>query len=242
MRYFAELAYNGTNYHGWQIQPNANSVQETIEKAFGTILRKKDFSCVGCGRTDTGVHASQYFIHFDLEEEINSEQLVRKINSLLPHDIVIYKVDKVNPELHARFDATERTYKYCITTVKNPFKINLAYKFSIPLNIERMNEAAAQLLHIEDFASFSKAHSDVKTTICDVRFAQWEKSNHELIFTITADRFLRNMVRAIVGTLLLVGEEKISIEEFKSIVEKKNRSKAGRSVPGHGLFLHEIKY
>lgn len=242
MRYFAELAYNGANYHGWQIQPNANSIQETIEKAFGTILRKETFNCVGCGRTDTDVHASQYYIHFDIEEEINTEQFVRKVNSFLPHDIVIYKIDKVSSELHARFDAKERTYKYYITTIKNPFKTNLSYHFSIPLDMEKMNEAAKSLLQVNDFASFSKAHSDVKTTICNVRFAKWEKVNHELIFTITADRFLRNMVRAIVGTLMLVGEGKISVEEFKSIIEKKDRSKAGRSVPGHGLFLYEIKY
>jgi len=242
MRYFAELAYKGTAYHGWQIQPNANTIQETLEKAFSTILRTPDFSCVGCGRTDTGVHASQYFMHFDLENSIDEVHLTHKVNALLPNDIVVYNIKHVKDSLHARFDAKERSYKYYINTERNPFTLGTSYYFSHPLDIEKMNEAANYLLQINDFACFAKVHSDVKTTICDVRFAKWEKIEDKLIFTITADRFLRNMVRAVVGTLLLVGEKKITFNEFKAIIESKNRSNAGRSVPGHGLFLRKIVY
>lgn len=244
-RYFLHLAYAGTHYNGWQIQANASSVQDTINRSLQTIFRKP-LNVVGCGRTDAGVHARQFFAHFDLEEKLSVEekrQTIYKMNAILPKDIVIYDLLPVAPEAHARFDAISRTYTYQINTFKNPFEDEFTYHYiQGELNLELMNDATKRLLQHTDFTSFSKLHTQVKTNNCKIYSAVWEKKNSRLIFTISADRFLRNMVRAIVGTLIDVGRGKISLPEFNRIIESKNRSNAGYSVPAKGLFLEEIKY
>ncbi len=242
-RYFIYLAYDGTNYHGWQIQPNGVSVQETLTKALSTCLRK-EVEVVGAGRTDAGVHASLMVAHFDYEDFFVPEALTDKLNRLLPPDISIYKVLPVKTEAHARFDAISRTYQYHICTAKLPFSRHYSYRlFGIQPDMEKMNEAARLLYGYTDFTSFSKLHTDTKTNNCRVMFAEWtQKSENEWVFTIRADRFLRNMVRAIVGTLLDVGRGKLSIEEFCHIIEQKDRCKAGNSVPGNALFLVDITY
>ncbi|NOR75311.1 MAG: tRNA pseudouridine(38-40) synthase TruA [Draconibacterium sp.] len=241
-RYFLQCSYNGTNYHGWQIQPNAVSVQEIFENALTTILREK-ISVVGAGRTDTGVHASFFILHFESTvSEIDSEKMVYKLNSFLPSDIAVQNIWNVNNETHARFSALSRTYKYFISTEKNPFKTDTTYKYLKPLDIVMMNEAAKVLFDYKDFTSFSRLHTDVKTNNCKIYHAKWIKENHQLIFTIKADRFLRNMVRAIVGTLLEVGKGKLSVDDFKKIVELKDRGAAGASAPAQGLFLVDIEY
>ena len=241
-RYFLQCSYNGTNYHGWQIQPNAISVQEVLEDALTTILRDK-ISVMGAGRTDTGVHASFFILHFESAiSEIDSEKMVYKLNSFLPPDIAVHKIWKVGDETHARFSALSRTYKYFISTEKNPFQTETTYKYLKPLDIGKMNEAAKVLFDYEDFTSFSRLHTDVKTNNCKIFLAEWKQENNQLVFTIKADRFLRNMVRAIVGTLLEVGQEKLSIDKFKKIIESKNRSSAGASAPAQGLFLVDIEY
>ncbi len=242
MRYFLELAYNGLNYHGWQIQPNAISVQEVLNSCIGKMLRE-EINVVGCGRTDTGVHASYFVAHFDsVHEDIDSNQFCYKLNRFLPKDIAVYSLKKVNDDLHSRFSAISRTYEYHLITKKSPFVFDYALLSSVELDFERMNEAAATLYDYIDFTSFSKLHTDVKTNNCKVTFAQWEFKNDKWIFTISADRFLRNMVRAIVGTLLEVGKGKLSIQGFKDIIEAKKRAKAGTSVPAHALFLIDVKY
>lgn len=241
-RYFIQLSYKGTNYHGWQIQPNAISVQEVLEKTLSTVLRQK-IEVVGAGRTDTGVHASFFVLHFDVNEELNYlENLVYKLNSLLPTDIAIQKIWLVANDLHARFSAVSRTYKYYISTKKNPFKADTSFKYLLPLNIDKMNEAARILAEYEDFTSFSRLHTDVKTNNCKILWAEWEVLNTQLIFTIKADRFLRNMVRAIVGTLLEVGKGKLSLNDFRKIIEAKDRAAAGASAPAKGLFLVDVEY
>lgn len=240
-RYFIYLAYDGTNYHGWQIQPNGNSVQEELMKALKTFLRE-DIEVVGAGRTDAGVHARLMVAHFDFHKSLDCKMVCEKMNKLLPHDISIYKVVPVREDAHSRFDATYRTYKYYITPYKNPFNRNYTWCFHQKLDVDKMNEAAATLFDYIDFTSFSKLHTDVKTNNCKIMHALWEKENGELVFTITADRFLRNMVRAIVGTLVDVGWGKLSIEGFRCIIENKDRSQAGSSVPGKGLFLVDIGY
>ncbi len=241
-RYFIQCSYKGTNYHGWQIQPNAVSVQEVLEDALTTILREK-ISVMGAGRTDTGVHASFFILHFDSDNsEIDSEKMVYKLNSFLPPDIAIQKIWKVDDEMHARFSALSRTYKYFISTEKNPFQTETTYKYLKPLDIDKMNAAAKVLSDYEDFTSFSRLHTDVKTNNCKIFQAEWKQENHQLIFTIKADRFLRNMVRAIVGTLLEVGQGKLSVDEFTKIIESKNRGSAGASAPAQGLFLVDIEY
>lgn len=241
-RYFIQLSYKGTNYHGWQIQPNAISVQEVLEKTLSTVLRQK-IEVVGAGRTDTGVHASFFVLHFDVNEELNYlENLVYKLNSLLPTDIAIQKIWLVANDLHARFSAVSRTYKYYISTKKNPFKADTSFKYLLPLNIDKMNEAARILAEYEDFTSFSRLHTDVKTNNCKILWAEWEVLNTQLIFTIKADRFLRNMVRAIVGTLLEVGKGKLSLNDFRKIIEAKDRGAAGASAPAKGLFLVDVEY
>lgn len=240
MRYFIELAYNGKNYFGWQIQPKQISVQEVLEKALSVLLRK-DISITGAGRTDTGVHAKKMFAHFDLEGKL-PEDLVHRLNSYLPKDIVIYKIHPMTDEAHARFDATERTYHYFVQTGKDPFNYDFAWQIHFELDMEKMNLAAQMLLGKKDFSSFAKIHTDVKTHICEVKFAQWESFGRELRFTITADRFLRNMVRAIVGTLVDVGKGKISLEEFNILIAQKDRSFASGSAPAHGLYLVDVKY
>lgn len=241
-RYFIYLAYNGENYCGWQIQPNGVSVQETIEKALTTLLRTP-ITIVGAGRTDAGVHARMMTAHFDYEaENIDLPLLTKKLNSILPKDISIYNIVEVKPDAHARFDATSRLYRYYITTEKDPFLHHLKYKVHGSLDIDKMNACADILFEYEDFTSFSKLHTDVKTNNCTILRAQWVKEGNDYIFTIKANRFLRNMVRAIVGTLLEAGKGKIDPEGMRRIIEAKDRAEAGTSVPGHALFLEEIEY
>jgi tRNA pseudouridine38-40 synthase len=241
LRYFLELAYNGKNYFGYQIQPNQISVQEVIEDRLSKILRKQ-ISIVAAGRTDTGVHAKKMFVHFDYEEELTAE-IIKKLNSFLPKDIAVYNLFLMDEEAHARFDATSRSYNYFISPFKDPFSYESAWIFNRELNVDKMNEAAKLLIKQGDFGSFAKLHTDVKTNICDVREAFWRKNeNNQFVFQITADRFLRNMVRAIVGTLVEVGLGKISIQEFNDIIEQKNRSSAGASAPAHGLYLVDVQY
>ena len=242
-RYFIYLAYEGTNYHGWQVQPNGVSVQECLQKALSTLLRVET-EVVGAGRTDAGVHAKLMVAHFDSEkEDLNLALLTDKLNRLLPPDISVYRVCKVHPEAHARFDALSRTYKYYITSVKSPFNRHLKWRMHGSLNYELMNEAAKKLFEYTDFTSFSKLHTDVKTNNCKIMQAEWiQEDETTWVFTVKADRFLRNMVRAIVGTLVEVGRGKMSIEEFRKVIELKDRCKAGASVPGHALFLVDIEY
>ncbi|MBI9040472.1 tRNA pseudouridine(38-40) synthase TruA [Lutibacter sp.] len=242
MRYFIELSYKGTNYHGWQYQPNAISVQELINKAMSTVFRV-NIDILGAGRTDSGVHAEQMYAHVDLENEFNEEEVLYKLNALLPKDIVIHAVLKVEDEAHARFDAVSRSYEYRIYRGRNPFLTETTYQLiNKKLNIDKMNEAAEILLTYTNFQCFSRSNSDVKTYNCAITNAEWIESGEFLIFHISADRFLRNMVRAVVGTLIKVGEDKISIEDFKKIIESKNRSNAGPSAPAHGLFLTKVEY
>lgn len=242
MLFFAEISYNGKNYHGWQKQPNAISVQSVVEKAFNVILRDKEFSCIGCGRTDTGVHAKQFYFHFETKEEIVFDKFVYKVNTLLPPDIVVHRLLKMHDEAHTRFDAVSRTYQYYINQKKNPFIEDISYSYSRKLNVDLMNEACKTLFDYSDFTSFSKVNTGAKTNNCVIKHAQWTKNGNSLVFEISADRFLRNMVRAIVGTLLEVGLEKITVNDFRKIIESKNRCDAGTSVPGHGLFLTKVIY
>ncbi|MGS2763214.1 tRNA pseudouridine(38-40) synthase TruA [Sinomicrobium sp. M5D2P9] len=241
MRYFIELSYHGKGYHGWQQQPNAITVQETIEKSLSLLLREP-VSITGAGRTDTGVHARQMFAHFDTDTGISAAELVYKLNSLLPGDIAIYRIFEVENEAHARFDATSRTYEYWINPLKDPFLAGLSFYYRHPLDLEKMNSAAGILLGHKDFQCFSKSKTDVKTYFCTIESALWERKEGKLVFTITADRFLRNMVRAVAGTLLQVGQGKLQKENVKKILESKNRSEAGASVPAHGLYLTKIQY
>ena len=242
MRYFIYLAYDGTRYHGWQIQPNGESVQETLMKALSTFLRR-DIEVVGAGRTDAGVHARLMVAHFDYWEELDVHQVTDKLNRLLPPDISVYQVRKVKPDAHARFDATYRTYKYYVTTQKDPFNRHYAWRLYNTLDFAKMNEAAKILFEYIDFTSFSKLHTDVKTNNCRIMHAEWTQvSDTEWVFTIQADRFLRNMVRAVVGTLVEVGRGKLTLEGFRAVIEKKDRCSAGNSVPGHALFLVDVGY
>jgi tRNA pseudouridine38-40 synthase len=241
-RYFIYLAYNGMNYCGWQNQPNGISVQQKIEEALHVILRKP-LAITGAGRTDAGVHARRMVAHFDWEEEIaDLFFLTEKLNILLPPDIAVKEILPVLPEAHARFDALSRTYKYYICTKKNPFTFPFCYRISSPPDFGKMNEAAAILREYIDFTSFSKSHTDVKTFNCKIMQAEWTQEENGWVFTIQADRFLRNMVRAIVGTLLEVGREKLSLDGFRQVIESKNRENAGMSVPAKALFLTDIVY
>lgn len=242
-RYFIKLAYNGTKYHGWQIQDNAPTIQAVFNQALKHLVGE-EVNVIGCGRTDTGVHARQFYAHFNLKNPISSElnELQRKLNSYLPFDIRVFDLFEVKPDFHARFDAISRTYKYYITRAKDPFNHEFAWFVYGDLNMNLMNKGAQVLLDYSDFTSFSKTGTQVKTNNCKIVEAFWEENNETLIFTITADRFLRNMVRAIVGTLVELGKEKITIENFKTIIESKNRSNAGLSVPAKGLFLYKVKY
>lgn len=239
-RYFIQLAFNGKKFHGWQIQDNAVTVQGELNKALSLLLRT-DVTVTGCGRTDTGVNASQFFAHFDAENLLDN--LVYKLNGVLPNSIVIEDIIKLHPEAHSRFDATSRTYEYFFHSKLNPFLGDYSYYISANLDIDLMNEAANKLLFITDFTSFSKLHSDAYTNNCDVTYAKvTELKNGQYKFTITANRFLRNMVRAIVGTLIDVGRSRVSLEEFDEIIVSKNRQNAGKSVDGTALFLSKIEY
>ncbi len=240
MRYFLEFSYNGKNYFGWQRQPKQISIQEVLENALSTLLRQ-NISVTGAGRTDTGVHARKMMAHFDFERDLPAD-LVHRLNSFLPQDIAVFKVSPMQPEAHARFDAMERTYHYFVQIGKNAFNTDFAWQIHSELDVDKMNKAAQSLIGKKDFSSFAKLHTDVKTHICDVKFAKWQSAGNELKFTITADRFLRNMVRAIVGTLVDVGKGKITLEEFNNIIEQKDRSFASGSAPAQGLFLAEVAY
>jgi tRNA pseudouridine38-40 synthase len=244
-RYFLHLAYFGKNYNGWQVQKNSvHTVQQAVEEALEMILRGK-IEVTGCGRTDTGVHASSFFAHFDTEKEglhTEKEKWLRKFNRVISPDIVFYDIRKVKEEANARFDALTRSYRYCIHTRKNPFLQDHSTEITVPLDLDAMNEAAQVLFDYEDFTSFSKVHTQTHTNNCKIYKAEWHVKNDRLLFEITANRFLRNMVRAIVGTLLMVGEKKIGVKEFREIIESKNRGNAGKSVPARGLYLTEVNY
>ena len=242
MRYFVTLSYDGTRYHGWQIQPNGDSIQERLQGALSTLLRA-EISVMGAGRTDAGVHARMMVAHFDYEEALDGQQLCYKLNRLLPYDIAVQKVEQVADDLHARFSATSRTYHYYIHTVKDPFSRAYSCELHYPLDFKKMNEAAAMLLNYEDFGAFCKSGADVKTTLCQVTAAEWHQTSPSTwYFEITANRFLRNMVRAVVGTLVDVGRGRLSLEEFQKVIEGKRRTEAGESMPGNALFLEDIKY
>jgi len=241
LRYFIELSYNGRAYHGWQNQPNAISVQEVLEDALSTLLKEK-IAIVGAGRTDSGVHAKQMYAHFNTVNKFSLEKLIYKLNSFLPKDIAVQDVFIVNDEAHARFDAVSREYKYKISLLKNVFSFNNSYYFKQELDVNKMNEAAKILFEYDDFECFSKSNTDVKTYNCKILKAEWTYEANQLVFTIKADRFLRNMVRAIVGTLINVGIGKINVYQFHDIIKSKNRSQAGASVPGHALYLEKIEY
>lgn len=241
MRYFIRLAYKGTAYCGWQVQPNANTVQAELEKALSLLLGET-IEVVGCGRTDTGVHAADYYAHFNYNQEIDTGHLLYRLNKFLPNDIGIKELFKVNEDAHARFSATAREYKYYVSKIKDPFAEGQSWHYHGKLDVALMNEAAAYLLTIDDFKAFSRGNTDVKTTLCNVTHAHWEEQGHILIFTIVANRFLRNMVRAVVGTLTDVGRGKMSIEEFKQIANSLDRKEAGESAPAEGLFLNRIEY
>ncbi len=243
-RYFLECSYLGTAYNGWQRQPNAPSVQQTLEEALGTLLGEP-CEAVGAGRTDTGVHAAFAVAHFDTgadAKKTTSEAFLYHLNSLLPKDIAVRKIYSVADEKHARFDARRREYKYYITTVKDPFCVHTAWLFTQPLNLDAMQTAAVSLMRYEDFTSFSKLHSDNKTNRCTIYGANWRAEGNRLVFTIAADRFLRGMVRGIVGTLVDVGRGKLTPAQFCGIIEKQQRSEASAQAPAHGLFLNDIQY
>lgn len=241
LRYFIQFAYNGTHYHGWQYQPNATSVQETLNKAL-TVLLNTPINLMGAGRTDTGVHAKEMYAHFDYDSPIEVPNLVHKLNSYLPKDIAIYDIILVQDEAHCRFDATKRTYEYHINSVKDPFLEELSWYFYQYLDVPLMNEAAKILLNHTNFQCFSKVNTDVNTFDCSIFEAYWKTENNKLIFTISANRFLRNMVRSIVGTLINIGLHKITLDDLENIIASKNRDKAGFSVPAHGLYLTKVKY
>ena len=242
MRYFIRLAYNGAPFHGWQIQPHDTSVQQVLEQALGTVLRTP-IAVTGAGRTDTGVNARTMYAHFDVDAPItDTDGLCRSLNGLLGREVAVYAIFQVADDAHARFDANSRTYKYFLHTVKSPFLYPLSWECHFDLDFDLMNEAAEHLMHYTDFTSFSKLHTDVKTNNCRVTHARWERVGEQWVFTITADRFLRNMVRAVVGTLVEVGRHRISVDEFCGIIEAKDRCEAGNSMPGNPLFLWDITY
>ena len=241
MRYFIEFSYNGKNYFGYQIQPNEISIQEEMEKALSTILRE-EIKTTGAGRTDTGVHAKKIFAHFDTSKEID-DNLCYKLNAFLPNDIAVQRIFQVKDDMHARFDATFRTYEYYISTKKNPFVQESSWQiWRRNIDINKMNEACKILFEYEDFSSFAKVGSDNKTNICKIYKAEWEQIGDEMKFTISADRFLRNMVRSIVGTMIEIGSGKYPVEELRRIIEDKNRNSAGTSAPAQGLFLVDVGY
>jgi tRNA pseudouridine38-40 synthase len=241
LRYFIKLAYNGTQYHGWQSQPNASSVQQTMNNAFSVILNT-EISLMGAGRTDTGVHAKEMYAHFDFETSFDIPTLIHKLNSFLPKDIVIFDIIIVADDAHSRFDATKRTYEYHINKFKDAFLQEQSWYFYQRLDLDLMNDASKILLKHTNFQCFSKVNTDVNTFDCSIFEARWTQENDKLIFTISANRFLRNMVRSIVGTLINIGLHKITLDDFEKIIESKNRENAGFSVPAHGLYLTKIEY
>ena len=244
MRYFIDIAYDGTAYHGWQRQPQSITVQEELEKALTTLLRS-EIAVTGAGRTDAGVHAKQLWVHFDYENLLTPDEqqhLVFRLNRFLPKAIAVKTMTPAAAEAHARFDAIERSYSYFIHQQKNPFLVNQSYFFEAEVDLELMNEAAKLLLGRQDFKCFSRSNTDVKTYLCDIREAFWSREEDRLVFRITADRFLRNMVRAVVGTLLDVGLKKTSVNELKDIIAGGERSEAGASAPAHGLYLTAVRY
>ncbi len=242
MQYAIKLYYHGTEFHGWQVQPNAHSIQAEIEHAL-SLLCKEKIDVVGNGRTDTGVHAKNYVAHFYTQIHIsNAKHFLFQLNAILPKSIMIEKICMVPDNFHARFSATSRTYKYFVTQHKNPFLTDRALFYPYDLDIEMMNIAAQRLLTVDDFTSFAKLHSDVTSNICKVYESFWEKKNDQLIFTITANRFLRNMVRSVVGTMLWIGRKKLTLSDLETIIDAKNRSQAGTSVASHGLFFWNVSY
>ena len=242
MRYFVTFSYDGTRYHGWQIQPNGDSVQARLQGALSTLLRQ-EIGVTGAGRTDAGVHARMMVAHFDYDGALDCTQLTYKLNRLLPYDIAVEKVEPVSEEMHARFSATSRTYHYYIHTTKDPFCRAYSCELHDPLDFQKMNEAGLLLTGYDDFGAFCKAGADVKTTLCHVTEARWvQTSPTTWYFRITANRFLRNMVRAVVGTMIDVGRGRLSLVDFCKVIEGKRRTEAGESMPGNALFLEKIEY
>lgn len=243
-RYFIHMAYNGAAFHGWQSQNNANTIQRETEKALKILLRR-DIGIIGAGRTDTGVHARKYFAHFDypvLLDDIMLQDLKYRLNHLLPDSIAVYQVFRVNNDLHARFSAVSRKYRYYINRNHDPFAIGLSYRLTIPLDLDLMQQGAAEIMLYNDFTCFAKSGTQNKTNLCTIFESYWEERDSYLIYTTSANRFLRNMVRAMVGTLLELGKQKISMAEFRKILSEGSRSDAGQSVPACGLFLEDIVY
>lgn len=240
MRYLLELSYNGTNYQGWQIQPNGSTIQGVLNNAIGVILRQS-IDTLGCGRTDAGVHAKQYFAQFDTDQDLPTNFL-KSLNGILPFDIAVHAVRPVAPDFNVRFNAISRTYEYLITFEKNPFYQNLATRWYVPLDIGLMEQASTAILGDRDFSCFSKVNTDVQNYRCNLFSARWYYRNDLLVFEVTANRFLRNMVRAMVGTITQVGEGKIDLPQFMEIIESKDRRMAGTSVPACGLYLVAIEY
>ncbi len=241
MRYFFEISYNGTHYHGWQNQKNAVGVQQVVENALSKLFRG-EISITGSGRTDTGVHCVQQFFHVDIEKEFKPEDLVHRLNAFLPGDIAIRNILPVREDAHARYQAIERSYQYKITRAKDPLLVGYAYYFFRELDVSAMEQASALLRGEQDFECFSKVKTDVNHFICDIRQATWNQKGDVLVFTISANRFLRGMVRAIVGTLLDVGTGKLSVKQFQEIIKSKDRKKAGMNAPPEGLYLTQVKY
>lgn len=242
MRYFITFSYDGTAYHGWQIQPHCLSVQEELQRAMSTLLRNP-MEVIGAGRTDTGVHARKMVAHFDYDEEVDCPQLVYKLNKLLPRDIAVQQVEPVAEDMHARFSAKSRTYHYYVHMGKNPFLRSYSWQVYGNIDFELMNQAASVLMEYKDFTSFSKVNTDTKTNDCTITEAHWDRvEEDQWCFTITANRFLRNMVRAIVGTLMEVGRGRMTIEQLRRVIDAKDRCCAGDSVPGNALFLVQVKY
>ena len=241
-RYFVTFSYDGTHYHGWQIQPNGISVQQELQRALST-LQRQEIVVTGAGRTDAGVHARKMVAHFDTDAEIDTHQLAYKLNRILPQDIAVARVEEVSADMHARFSATSRTYHYNIHTRKDPFLRAYSCEIHYDLDFAKMNEASRILMEYEDFGAFCKAHSDVKTTLCTVTHAEWTQTGEATWrFEITANRFLRNMVRAVVGTLVDVGRGRLTLDEFRKVIEGKRRTEAGESMPGNALFLVDVRY
>lgn len=241
MRYFMQLSYHGADFHGWQVQPNAVSVQGELDKAISTLIGEQ-VHVLGCGRTDTGVHARYFVAQFDTDSVFDPQQLVYKLNRMVQLRLAVQKIWPVSDAANVRFDALSRTYKYCISQEKDPFGTDISYFWSLPLDVAEMNRAASVMFEYIDFTSFSKLHTDTKTNNCIIMHAQWTAEGSQLVFTVRANRFLRNMVRAIVGTLLEVGKGRMTVEGFRAVIESQNRSLAGTSAPAHGLFLVDVEY